>query len=42
MPNQTVSAPAPSGDRAAVADYVAALAGDLAAIARHHGLQTLG
>jgi hypothetical protein len=42
MPNQTVSAPPEDGDRAAVADYVAALSADLAAIARRHGLETLG
>jgi len=29
-------------DRTAAASYVAALAGDLAAIARQHGLETLG
>jgi hypothetical protein len=42
MPNQTVSAPAPKGERAEVANYVAALAADLAAVARQHGLETLG
>jgi hypothetical protein len=42
MPNQTVSVPAPAGERAAAANYVATLAADLAAVARQHGLETLG
>jgi hypothetical protein len=42
MPNQTVSTPASKGERAEVANYVAALAADLAAVARQHGLETLG
>jgi hypothetical protein len=29
-------------DREAIADYIAALTGDLAAIARRHGFDTLG
>jgi hypothetical protein len=38
----SVSAPGEPGDRTAVASYVATMAGDPAAIARQHGLQTLG
>jgi len=42
MPNQTVSEPPDDNDRTAVANYVATLSADLAAMARRHGLQTLG
>jgi len=42
MPNQTLSGPPDPSDRATVANYVAALSADLAAMARRHGLQTLG
>jgi hypothetical protein len=44
MRNQPVSAPVPanSGARTEAANYVAELTGDLAALARRHGLTTLG
>ena len=42
MPNQTVSRSGEGEDRAAVANYVAALSADLAALARRHGFDTLG
>jgi len=42
MPNPAASAPDQTGDRTAVANYVAALSADLATIARQHGLTTLG
>ena len=36
------SAASQPGDAASAADYVAAMSGDLASIARRHGLETLG
>jgi hypothetical protein len=42
MLSQTASAAGDPNDRLAAARYVAALSGDLAAIARRHGLTTLG
>ena len=41
-PALQMTAPPAADDRAAAAEYIASMAGDLALIARRHGLDTLG
>ena len=42
MPNQAIPAAGSATNRIAAANYLAALSADLAALARQHGLVTLG